>query len=40
MTPIIKVEGLTHVYSEGTPFKKVAIDNINLEIPQGQFVGL
>jgi energy-coupling factor transport system ATP-binding protein len=40
MMPIIKVEGLTHVYSEGTPFRKVAIDNINLEIPQGQFVGL
>jgi len=40
MTPIIKVEGLTHVYSEGTPFRKVAIDNINLEIPQGQFVGI
>ncbi|MGI5936455.1 MAG: energy-coupling factor transporter ATPase [Oscillospiraceae bacterium] len=40
MTPIIQVEGLTHVYSEGTPFRKVAIDNINLEIPQGQFVGI
>lgn len=36
----IKVSGLRHVYSAGTPFEKVAIDNINIEIPHGQFVGL
>lgn len=36
----IKVSGLRHVYSPGTPFEKVAIDNINIEIPHGQFVGL
>ena len=40
MTPILKIEGLTHRYSVGTPFEHTAIDNINLEIPQGQFVGL
>ena len=40
MTPILKIEGLTHRYSVGTPFAHTAIDNINLEIPQGQFVGL
>ena len=38
--PIIKTSGLTHVYSAGTPFEKVAIDDINIEIPHGQFVGL
>ena len=36
----IKVSALRHVYSVGTPFEKVAIDNINIEIPHGQFVGL
>ena len=37
---VIKAEGLRHVYSAGTPFEKVAIDNINIEIPHGQLVGL
>lgn len=36
----IKVSGLRHVYSADTPFEKVAIDDINIEIPHGQFVGL
>lgn len=36
----IKVEGLRHVYSVGTPFEKVALDGIDLEIPQGQLVGI
>lgn len=36
----IRVEGLSHVYSAGTPFQKTAIENISLSIPQGQFVGV
>ncbi|HKM32556.1 MAG TPA: energy-coupling factor transporter ATPase [Oscillospiraceae bacterium] len=36
----IKTEGLTYVYSKGTPFEKKAIDNINIEIEQGEFVGI
>ena len=40
MTPILKTEALTHRYSVGTPFENTAIDAIDLEIPQGQFVGL
>ena len=36
----IIAEGLSHTYSAGTPFQKTAIENINLRIPQGQFVGL
>ena len=40
MPPIIKVENLSHVYSQGTPFEKTAIENIDLEIGQGQFVGI
>jgi len=36
----IKVENLHHVYSAGTPFEKAAIEQINLEIRQGEFIGL
>ena len=35
-----KVSGLSHVYSADTPFEKIAIDNVNVEIPHGQLVGL
>ena len=38
--PIIKVESLSHVYSKGTPFEKVAIDHIDLDIEEGSFVGI
>ena len=37
---ILKVEGLTHVYSQGTPFEKVAIDHISLELNAGELVGI
>jgi energy-coupling factor transport system ATP-binding protein len=37
---MIKTEHLSHVYSEHTPFEKVAIGDINLEIEQGEFVGV
>ena len=36
----IKVEGLRHVYSAGTPFERVAIDGISLTIEPGQLVGI
>ncbi|MDP4088052.1 MAG: energy-coupling factor transporter ATPase [Bacillota bacterium] len=36
----IKIEKLTHVYMPGTPFEKKALDDINLEIVEGQFVAL
>lgn len=36
----IKFSGVSHVYSKGTPFEKIALNNINLHITKGQFVGL
>ncbi|MGK0468784.1 energy-coupling factor transporter ATPase [Clostridium sp.] len=36
----IKIENLTHVYMPKTPFEKKALDNISLEIKQGEFVAL
>ena len=37
---ILKAENLTHIYSQGTPFEKVAIDHISLEIGAGELVGV
>ncbi|QUI21509.1 energy-coupling factor transporter ATPase [Vallitalea pronyensis] len=36
----IKIENLSYVYSEGTPFEKKALDGVTLEIDNGEFVGL
>ena len=36
----IRLESLRYVYSQGTPFEKVALDGISLEIPEGQYVAL
>lgn len=37
---ILKAEGLTYQYSIGTPFEKTALDHVDLEIEDGEFVGL
>lgn len=36
----IKAEHLTFEYSQGTPFAKIALDDITMEIPEGKFVAL
>ena len=36
----IIIENLTHVYMEGGPFESTALDGINLEIKDGEFIGL
>jgi len=36
----IKIENLTHVYMEGTPFEKKAIEKINVSINDGEFIAL
>ena len=38
--PEIRVEALSHVYSQGTPFEKVAIEGIDIDIPQGQLLAV
>lgn len=40
MSPVIKTEGLTHIYGAGTPFERRALDSIDLELCEGEFVGL
>lgn len=36
----IKIENLNHIYSAGSPFEIKALDDVNLEIGEGEFVGL
>lgn len=36
----IVIENLTHIYNEGMPFASRALDDINLKIGDGDFVGL
>ena len=37
---VIKTERLSHVYSLATPFEKVAIEGIDIDIPQGQLLAV
>ena len=37
---LIEINNLTHIYSEGLPFEKMAIDDINLKIEENEFIGL
>ena len=37
---ILRIHGLTHQYSIGTPFQNTAIEGIDFSIEPGQFVGL
>lgn len=36
----IKIENLSYVYMKGTPFEKKALDNINIVINDGDFLGI
>mgnify|MGYP000982286190 CR=1 FL=1 len=37
---IIEIKDLNYIYNSGTPFEKKALDNISLEINEGDFIGL
>lgn len=36
----IKIENLTHIYMPKSPFEKIALDNVSLDIKDGEFVAL
>ncbi len=40
MEPIIRVENLTHTYGVDTPFCRSAVQNMDLEIRKGEFLGI
>ena len=37
---MIKLENVSYVYMQGGPFEKTALNNINLEIGDGEFIGV
>lgn len=37
---ILETQGLTYVYSQGSPFEKTAVDHVDLKIEEGEMVGV
>ena len=40
MTPIIELRQLTHIYSQGTPFEHVALQNVDLTVAPGEYLAV
>ena len=40
MNPILQTVGLSHTYSQGTPFEHLALDNVDFSVNQGEFMGI
>ena len=40
MNDVLRIENLSYVYGKGTPFEKVALDNISLSFEKGKITGL
>lgn len=36
----VEIKNLTHIYSQGTPFEKTAIDDVSLTVREGDYVGV
>ncbi len=36
----IEIQNLTYIYNPNTAFEKMALDEVSLEIPKGEFLGL
>ena len=37
---ILETKNLTYTYGVGTPFEKTAVENVNLSVEKGAFVGV
>ena len=37
---VIETKNLTYTYGAGTPFSKTAIEDVNIAIKKGEFIGL
>ena len=40
MDEVLRLDGVSFVYGEGTPFKKIALDNISVSFERGKITGL
>ena len=40
MAPILEVKNLHHIYSVGTPFEHVALNDVSFSVERGEFIGV
>lgn len=40
MNPVLSTEGLTHIYSVGTPFEHTAVEGLNMQVFPGELLGI
>ena len=40
MAPILQVKNLQHIYSRGTPFEHVALEDVCFSVERGEFIGI
>ena len=40
MAPVLEIKDLHHVYSVGTPFEHVALENVSFSVERGEFIGV
>ena len=40
VAPILQVKDLHHIYSAGTPFEHVALENVSFSVERGEFIGV
>ncbi|MBR3979219.1 MAG: energy-coupling factor transporter ATPase [Oscillospiraceae bacterium] len=40
MAPILQVQNLQHIYSIGTPFEHIALENVSFSVERGEFIGI
>ena len=40
LAPILQVQNLSHIYSAGTPFEHIALQNVTFSVEQGEFIGV
>lgn len=39
-SPILEIKNLSHIYSKGSSFEQVALDNVSLSIHEDEFIGI
>ena len=40
MAPILQVQNLHHIYSAGTPFEHIALNDVSFTVERGEFIGV
>ncbi len=40
MAPILEVKNLSHIYSVGTPFQHIALEDVSFSVDRGEFIGI